>query len=302
MIPQNTLTGHSADYMADPLPALVPGSVLAVLTGVEGPHYRRPGTVMAFLPDGRRVGQLSSGCIEADIAIHAGRLAPGDAPLSLRYGQGSPFRDLILPCGGGIDVALVPVGDVAPVKDALARQASRQTGHLGIDLKTGAMAAGGPGFAVPLPPNLRFAVAGTGIEPVRFAALARASGFDAVLHSHDETTQAAGAAAGVGATGTEALDADPWTAVALFYHEHDLELPLLVRALAGRAFWIGAQGSKRAHETRVAALTEAGVGPDAIERLRSPIGVIPSARDPAVLAVSVLAEIVGEYAGRAATP
>ena len=282
------------DAFADPLAALTPGAVLAVLTGVEGPHYRRPGTLMTILPDGRRVGQLSSGCIEADIALHAAKLGGGDGPLRLRYGHDSPFRDLVLPCGGAIDVVLVPVADTAPVDRALDRRAMRQDGHLVIDLDSGAMAAEGPGFAVPMPPVLRFVVAGTGVEPVRFAALARAAGFAALVHSHDAPTCAAAAEAAIPQADAAMLDGDPWTAVVLFYHEHDQELPVLRRALAGDAFWIGAQGSLRAHKARIAALQDMGIAASAIARLRSPIGLIPSARDPAVLAVSVLAEIVGE--------
>jgi len=37
------------------------------------------------------------------------------------------------------------------------------------------------------------------------------------------------------------------------------------------------------------------VAPDQLGRIRSPIGVITHSREPGVLALSVLAEIVGEY-------
>ena len=63
-------------------------------------------------------------------------------------------------------------------------------------------------------------------------------------------------------------------------------------ALDSPAFWVGAQGSTRAQSRRRAALAEAGFGASALDRLRGPIGLIPGARDPRVLAVSVLAEIV----------
>ena len=87
-------------------------------------------------------------------------------------------------------------------------------------------------------------------------------------------------------------DPDPWTAVVLFFHDHDREPPLLAVALQSPAFYVGAQGSLRTHRVRVAALAALGVPEDAIARLRGPIGLIPSARDPRVLAVSVLAEIL----------
>ena len=68
----------------------------------------------------------------------------------------------------------------------------------------------------------------------------------------------------------------------------------LAEALASPAFYVGAQGSLRSHRARVQALREMGVADADIARLRGPIGLIPSARDPQVLAVSVLAEILSE--------
>ena len=108
---------------ADVAPALAGGGVLALITGVEGPHYRNPGAVMGFpaLEDGDlgAVGQLSSGCIEADLALHAAEVWRDGAGQQLRYGLGSPFVDLRLPCGGGLDVALITVRDPAPLRAAL---------------------------------------------------------------------------------------------------------------------------------------------------------------------------------------
>ena len=47
--------------------------VLCVITHVDGPSYRPLGAMMAVLEDGRRIGTLSSGCVEADIALHAAK-------------------------------------------------------------------------------------------------------------------------------------------------------------------------------------------------------------------------------------
>ncbi len=44
---------------------------LALITGTEGPSYRRVGAMMAVCEDGQCHGSLSSGCIEADIAFRA---------------------------------------------------------------------------------------------------------------------------------------------------------------------------------------------------------------------------------------
>ncbi|WP_134724243.1 XdhC family protein [Paracoccus luteus] len=298
------------DPVGDPLAALADGGVIAVVTGVEGPHYRAPGAFMAFPAAGGAVGQLSSGCIEADLALHAADVAATGRAVRLRYGRGSPFVDLTLPCGGGLDVALVPVRDPAPVTGALARLAARRPAVLRLSetglADTGLADAGlglggaGAGFAIHLAPPVQCLTAGTGVEALVFAALAAAAGHPVRLATPDAATARAAAARGVpvtmltpGATGLGA-DPDPWTAVVLFFHDHDREPPLLADALRSPAFYVGAQGSLRTHRARVAALRDMGLPDVALARLRGPIGLIPSARDPQVLAVSVLAEILAE--------
>jgi xanthine/CO dehydrogenase XdhC/CoxF family maturation factor len=75
---------------------------------------------------------------------------------------------------------------------------------------------------------------------------------------------------------------------------HDWEPPILIEALKTPAFYIGAQGSQRARDTRFAALRKMHVTSDDLIRLRGPIGMIASARDPRTLAISVLAEVISE--------
>ncbi|WP_323715951.1 XdhC family protein [Paracoccus aminovorans] len=266
---------------------------MAVVTGVDGPHYRNPGAFMAFAADGRAAGQLTSGCIERDLALHAIDVAATGRPKTLRYGAGSPYVDLQLPCGGALEVSLLRA-DIPTISKAVARRHARRPSRLGLDLVGGGMALDGPGFVLDMMPPTAFSVWGAGIEAVTFAALAHAAGFPARLHSHDETTLASARAHGVATAGPVWEDADRWTAVVMFYHDHDKEPALLREALRSDAFYIGAQGSLRTHDARKASLTGLGLSVDEIARLRGPIGLIRSARDPRVLAVSVLAEILAE--------
>ncbi|MBL9174543.1 MAG: XdhC family protein [Verrucomicrobiales bacterium] len=46
-------------------------SVLATVVQVRGSSYRRPGARMLLLPNGRRVGTISGGCLEGDVARKA---------------------------------------------------------------------------------------------------------------------------------------------------------------------------------------------------------------------------------------
>ena len=86
----------------------------------------------------------------------------------------------------------------------------------------------------------------------------------------------------------------------LFFHDHDWEPPILAEAVSRPAFYIGAQGSMMARETRMRELAALGLEDAALARLRGPIGLLPSARDPRTLAISVLAEVL-DVANRAAS-
>ena len=54
--------------------------MLATLVRVEGSSYRRPGARLLVTADGRRIGAISGGCLEADLVERAcGVLASGEA-------------------------------------------------------------------------------------------------------------------------------------------------------------------------------------------------------------------------------
>jgi xanthine dehydrogenase accessory factor len=98
----------------------------------------------------------------------------------------------------------------------------------------------------------------------------------------------------------EQLKLDAVTAVVTLTHDPKLDDPALIAALRGPAFYVGALGSKRTHEKRVARLTEAGLG-DAVDRIHAPIGLDLGGRAPREIAVSILAEVIQiRYRGAAA--
>ncbi len=295
--------------LRDPLSGLLGAGedgVLAVITGVEGPSYRPVGAVMAVDAAGKRTGTLSSGCVENDIALHALEALEAGRPKVIRYGRGSPFMDIQLPCGGGLEIALVPRPDRAVLRALTEARAARRAATLTVDLATGGMSLSSTGetgragdlFRVRFLPEIRFLVFGKGPEASTFAALVQAAGYPSLLLSPDEETLEAGRAAGAGTRHLtlpgwpEDLAADDRTAVVLFFHDHDWEPPILIGAVRTPAFYIGSQGSRRARDARLMELEAMGLTGEERARLRGPIGLVPSARDARTLAVSVLAEVL----------
>ncbi len=252
------------------------GGALCTVTAIDGSWSRRMGAQLAVLPDGSTRGSLADGCLERALAAEA---AIGGAARVLRYGEGSPFVDIRLPCGSGVEVLIDP----APDRAAIAATVDALTARRPATLRTGDTPQG-PFTRHYLPP-LRLVVCGSGPEAVALDRLARAQGLSAELLlplGEDGGTLGLGRAPHV--------TPDRWTAVAVLFHDHEWERGLLPWALESQAFHVGAQGGKGAREARAGWLS-----PEQMARLKSPIGLFAHARTPSVLALSVLAEIVAEY-------
>ena len=71
---------------------------------------------------------------------------------------------------------------------------------------------------------------------------------------------------------------DDRTAICVLTHDPKFDVPALKVALASRAGYVGAMGSRRTHEDRLERLREAGVTDEELKRLHSPIGLDLGAR------------------------
>lgn len=86
--------------------------VLATIIHVEGSSYRKAGTTMLFREDGNRIGVLSAGCLEEDLAARTNKMNKANLSQSVTFdlkseddmswGQGAG-------CNGVITVLLEPV-------------------------------------------------------------------------------------------------------------------------------------------------------------------------------------------------
>ena len=98
----------------------------------------------------------------------------------------------------------------------------------------------------------------------------------------------------------EAGRIDSRTVICVLTHDPKFDVPLLEVALRlPEVGYIGAMGSRRTHEDRVARLKEAGLTDEEISRMSSPIGLDLGARTPEETAVSIAAEIIALHWGGA---
>jgi len=87
-------------------------------------------------------------------------------------------------------------------------------------------------------------------------------------------------------------DVDARTVICVLTHDPKFDVPLLEVALRTPAGYIGAMGSRRTHDDRMARLREVGLTDGELGRLRSPIGLDLGARTPEETAVSIAAELI----------
>jgi xanthine dehydrogenase accessory factor len=85
---------------------------------------------------------------------------------------------------------------------------------------------------------------------------------------------------------------DSRTVLCVLTHDPKFDVPLLEVALRSPVGYIGALGSRRTHDDRLARLRAAGLSDDEVARMRSPIGLDLGASTPEETAISILAEVI----------
>ncbi|MGB8292789.1 XdhC family protein [Rhizobium ruizarguesonis] len=262
-------------------------AALATLVDIRGGAARALGAHMAVAADGRFCGYVSGGCVEAAVASEALLAMAQGRDRTVKFGDGSPFFDIVLPCGGGISVAIHVLKDVGALRHVLDCLERRQAA--GLAYLPGQQALEpvdplpraqwlGQDFVTVYRPRTRVVLSGQTIEAQAVARLAEASGYDVI-------------AVAPGGVRPVADIIDPFTAVVLLHHELDAEAAILEIALASPGFYIGALGSTRTHRRRVERLRAMAFRRDDIARIKAPIGMFGPTRDATSLALSVLADV-----------
>jgi xanthine dehydrogenase accessory factor len=286
-------------------------AALVTLTDVTGSAARAPGEHMAVAESGRSLGSFSGGCVEAAVIAEAQEVLADGRARHVRYGDGSRYIDIRLPCGGGIDLLFTPVPDRRQIDCAIAVLERREPLTLRLAQDGDLVAARSDesdrtqwrdtAFIVRHDPVLRLVVMGHGAEPGAMLDIARAYGADVMLWSPQGSLVEEAREKGMSAEPlrfvgrVDGLVVDFWTGVVTLFHDHDWETPLLLQVLEQRPFFVGAMGSMRTHLERERRLLDAGADPGDIARIVGPVGLIKATRDPQTLALSIMAQVVQSY-------
>lgn len=280
-------------------------ALATIARAVGGP--RPVGTQMLITADAAW-GHLSGGCIESDVALHARAVLDNGRPQWLVYGEGSPFIDMRLPCGGRIEVLVEAVDPDDPaiaslldcwsarvpahwLSDGNRRECSRDeiAGHDEADVAR-----------MTFRPTQRLAVVGADPFALSMARFGQAMGWGTTLIApfgpEGDAPFDLSCVRGPAAEAVADLDPDRWTAIAFATHEIEREEAALATALASKAGYIGLLGSRRRLPERLERLRALGVPETALSGLHAPIGLSIGASTPREVAAAVVAEIIAARA------
>lgn len=274
---------------------------LASLVAIDGSSPRPRGAQIALAKDGRHCGIISSGCAEEAIIAELLQSMQDGGNHITRFGKDSPYLDVTLPCGSGLDILFTVTGLEETTAQVAALHAARQPAYVTPD-ETGALTVSPSPHEVPTeaamvyPPDYRLHVFGAGPQLTSFAGMAQLMGYPVLAHSTDDKAIAALAEQGVTVAPMshqsrfDPADFDDFSAVITLFHEHDLELPILTAALNSDAHFIGAMGSRKTHAQRGQHFAHVETKRQFAD-IVGPIGLDIGAQDPSEISLSILAQV-----------
>lgn len=300
-----TYHDHAVDVLARVTELIAAQQRFALITSVEikGGSARDIGALAVVSEAGDMTGYMSNGCIDQDILLHALECVSAGTAKLLCYGNGSPFHDLTLPCGGSLSVWIDPAPDMASLIDAYDALVSRQPANLTFHPRSENHREDPLPITIAYQPKIALTLAGRGAIFRATAKVAHAIGFDVTGFSPDVHDLAAitryckDAPTHVTSQNSiKQLNLNRTSGFLTLFHDHDWEPAFLVAAVATPALFIGALGSPKTHAARLSHLAALGVSEHDQRRIKGPIGLVPSLRNAELIAVSALAEVAQTFA------
>ena len=296
---------------------------MAFVMQTWGSSPRQAGSIMLIRDDHHIEGSVSGGCVEGAVIEAAQSALASGTGQRLDFGVADETAwDVGLSCGGSIAILVSPVGDQGIDAATLARVAgqsrARENVRFALDAATGKI---DPDMSIPAdvttpqlynnthfifiqPPAPRLIVVDGVHIAQHLVPMARRVGLDVTLldppssFASESRLIACTIPTDWPETALKTMTLDAQTALVTLTHDPKIDDDALLPALASDLFYIAALGSRRTHEKRVTRLLAAGCDADSIARIHAPAGLDIGSKDPAGIAISILAELIAKRNGK----
>jgi xanthine dehydrogenase accessory factor len=297
---------HALDWLEDTRPWL------CTIVETVGSSPRPLGSLLLIADDGRQVGSVSGGCVEEDLLerLRAGHYR-GLRPEIIEYGVSARENERLgLPCGGRLSLLLqhLDKGDSAWLQQAAAAMASRHCVERHLDLATGDTTI------VPVEhftsllletdrlrqcfgPRLRMLLVGAGQLAHSLAELGLAMDYEVIVTDprQEFLDQWEGPPVeliqGMPDDVIREHASDRHSVIITLTHDPRIDDMALMEALGTDAWYVGALGSQRTTEKRLARLRQLDIPEEQIRRLHAPVGLDIGSKTPIEIAVAIMAQL-----------
>lgn len=285
---------------------------LVTVTGTIGSSPRPVGSLVVFRADGSQIGSVSGGCVEEDLIeqLLAGAFH-GPAVHFTEYGVSAEDNEKWgLPCGGRLELAIQQLDskDTDWVTGARQAMVERRTVLRRVDCISGeslliatdrftTLEKNEECLAHCFGPRQRLLLVGAGQLAANLSTLALAMDYEVLLTDSREWAldQWQGPdiekILGLPDDVVREYGSDELSAVITLSHDPRVDDMALMEALESAAWYVGALGSVRTTEKRIARLLKLGVEEKALARLHAPVGLSIGSKTTMEIAVSIMAQL-----------
>jgi len=297
---------HALDWIEETRPWL------CTIVGTLGSSPRPVGSLVAVTDDGRQVGSVSGGCVEEDLLerLRAGAYS-GHRPELVQYGVSAEENERLgLPCGGRLSLLLQRLDreDHAWLRVVLSALDQRRCVERHLDLATGITVTTPVEHFTPLVidkrrlsqcfgPRTRMLLVGAGQLAHSLAELGLAMDYEVIVTDPREQLlrQWQGPPVelvqGMPDDVIRERASDRHSVIITLTHDPRIDDMALMEALGTEAWYVGALGSQRTTEKRLARLRQLDIPPQQLDRLHAPVGLDIGSKTPVEIAVAIMAQL-----------
>ena len=297
---------HALTWLEDSQPWL------CTIVKTVGSSPRPPGSIVAICDDGRQIGSVSGGCVEEHLLerLASGKI-PDDRPQLVEYGVTAEENERLgLPCGGRIQLLLQRLTEtdrpwLSELRNALEE---RRCLERKLDLRTGKtllhpveqftdLHIQDDQLSQCFGPRMRMLLVGAGELARNLAELGLAMDYEVLVTDPRQQflAQWEGPAAklidGMPDDAVRQYAADAHSIVITLTHDPRIDDMALMEALESYAWHVGALGSQRTTEKRLARLVQLDIAQSDIAKLHAPVGLDIGSKTPIEIAVAIMAEL-----------